>query len=93
MHLNTLFILCHLYFLKQNWLKPRVYKHTFERINELFSTSIFQDHILLIFMRKMRPEKQVQIIESPDNRGPDNQGSTVLGKKMGVLLSGVEPKT
>ena len=30
-------------------------------------------------MKKMGPEKQVQIIEkNPDNRVPDNQGSTVL---------------
>ena len=35
----------------------------FGRINELLIISIFKDHILLIFMQKMAPGKQVRIIE------------------------------
>ena len=47
--------------------------NTFGRINELWIISIFEDHIFLMFMKKNRTRKT-----SPDNRGPDNQGSTVL---------------
>ena len=39
------------------------FKHTFGRIVEFFISSLFQDHILLIFMKNTGPEKQVQAIE------------------------------
>ena len=49
-------------FSKQNRLK-QCFKSTFGRINELLIVSIFQDHILLILMKKMGPRKQDQIIK------------------------------
>ena len=39
------------------------------------SFQFFEDHILLMFMKKNRTRET-----SPDNRGPDNQGSTVQWK-------------
>ena len=53
----------------------------FGRINELLIVSISQDHILLIFMKKTRTRET-----SPDNRGTDNQGLTVLLKSMHLVI-------
>ena len=39
------------------------------------SFQFFEDHILLMFMKKNRTRET-----SPDNQGPDNQGSTVQWK-------------
>ena len=58
MHQNNKFVSCRSYF-----FKPKQVKHTFGKINELLIVSIFKDHILLIFMQKMGPGKQVRIIE------------------------------
>ena len=45
----------------------------FGRIIELLIVSVFQDHILLIFMKRNRTRET-----SLDNPGPDNRGTTVL---------------
>ena len=46
----------------RNLLK-QFFKHKFRRINELSIVSIFEDHILSIFMTKTGPGKQVRIIK------------------------------
>ena len=40
-----------------------LFQQSFERIIGLFATLSFQDHNLLIFMKKLGPEKKVRIIE------------------------------
>ena len=46
--------------------------YALERFKRLFVASTFQDHSILKFVKKMGPEKKFWLIESPDNRGPDN---------------------
>ena len=62
MHQNNKFVLAVPSFSYQNRLKQH-FKHMFGRINELLIVSIFEDHVLLIFMQKTGPGKQVRIIE------------------------------
>ena len=62
MHQKNKFVLAVPCFSYQNRLKQH-FKHTFARINELLIVSIFEYHVLLIFMQKTGPGKQVQIIE------------------------------
>ena len=59
-------------FSTQNRLKL-CFKHMFGRIIELLIVSVFQDHILLIFMKRNGTRET-----SLDIPGPDNQGSTVI---------------
>ena len=51
MHQNNKFVLAVPSFSYQNRLKQH-FKHMFGRINELLIVSIFEDHVLLIFMQK-----------------------------------------
>ena len=61
----------------RKWLFISADKSYHRRINEIFITSIFQDHMYLINIH----EKNGNSEASPDNRkSPDNRGSTVIFK-------------
>ena len=44
-------------------LDNTLFQESFERIIGLFATLSFHDHNLLVFMKKLGPEKKVRIIE------------------------------